>query len=73
MMNVTVRSEIYYDPDVRTTIIEEDMDMVDIDAKLKFPEDDDSLTSRISPWVLRIELDSNSLIDKNVKKIYKKK
>jgi len=67
MMNVTVRSEIYYDPDVRTTIIEEDMDMVDIDAKLKFPEDDDSLTNRISPWVLRIELDSNSLIDKNVK------
>ena len=67
MMNVTERSEIYYDPDIRTTIIEEDADMVDIDARLKFSDDDNDLIDRISPWVLRIELDSNSLIDKNVK------
>ncbi len=66
MMNVTVRSEIYYDPDIRNTIIEEDIDMVDIDAKLKYPEDDNEIVNRISPWVLRLELDSNSLIDKNV-------
>ena len=66
MMNVTVRSEIYYDPDIRNTIIEEDADMVDIDAKLKYPEEDTEIVNRISPWMLRIELDSNALIDKNV-------
>jgi len=66
MMNVTVRSEIYYDPDIRNTIIEEDADMVEIEMKLKYPEDDNDTINRISPWLLRIELDSNSLIDKNV-------
>lgn len=66
MMNVTVRSEIYYDPDIRNTIIEDDADMVDIDAKLKYPEEDNEIINRISPWMLRIELDSNALIDKNV-------
>jgi len=66
MMNVTVRSEIYYDPDIRNTIIEDDADMVDIDAKLKYPEEDNEIVNRISPWMLRIELDSNALIDKNV-------
>ncbi len=69
MMNVTFRSEIYYDPDIRNTIIDEDADMVDIDAKLKYPEDDNEIVNRISPWMLRIELDSNALIDKNVNSI----
>jgi len=69
MMHVTVKSEIYYDPDMRKTIIEEDIEMVDIDFKLKFNEDDNSgVLSHYSPWVLRIEIDSNLLIDKNVKK-----
>ncbi len=71
MMHVTIRSEIFYDPDLKKTIIEEDEEMVDIDYKLKFSEEENTgIVSRYSPWVLRIEVDSNSLIDKNVNFIY---
>jgi len=67
-VHVTVRSEIYYDPDLKKTVITEDEEMVDIDYKLKFSEEENiRVLSRYSPWMLRIELDPSLLIDKNVR------
>lgn len=72
LMNVTVRTGIYYDPDPQKTIIEEDEEMVDIDFKLKHSDNMKikDILFNFSPWILRIELDSNALIDKNVKLFY---
>jgi len=69
MLHVTIRSEIYFDPYLNKTIIAEDEEMVDIDYKLKFNEEEENVgvLSRYSPWLLRIELDPNFLIDKNVR------
>jgi DNA-directed RNA polymerase II subunit RPB1 len=69
LMDVTVRTEIFYDPNIHKTIIEDDEEMVDIDFKLKYTEADEKI-ERLSPWVLRIELDSNLLIDKSVNIFY---
>ena len=68
MMNITVSSEIYYDPDPRTTIISEDKMMVE--THIEFNQDDVYVSERLSPWVLRIILDNDSIIDKNVSYSY---
>jgi DNA-directed RNA polymerase II subunit RPB1 len=60
--DITIKTEIHYDPDASTTIIAEDKEFVDeyllLEDEFK-PED-------MSPWVLRICLDSKSV---NVKKL----
>jgi len=68
MMNITLTSEIYYDPDPRTTIIYEDKMMVE--THVEFNQDDGYQYERLSPWVLRIILDNDSIIDKNVRLIW---
>jgi DNA-directed RNA polymerase II subunit RPB1 len=65
MMNIITTSEIYYDPDPENTIIEEDVEMVNLHSQLNYLGDQRKIES-LSPWVLRIELDINSLIDRNV-------
>ncbi|KAL0075541.1 beta and beta-prime subunits of DNA dependent RNA-polymerase [Phycomyces blakesleeanus] len=61
---VTSAAEIYYDPDPRTTIIEEDADFVDTYYQL---EDDNSpVVTRVSPWLLRLELNRGMMIDKRL-------
>ncbi|KAI9303995.1 hypothetical protein BJ944DRAFT_182478, partial [Cunninghamella echinulata] len=64
LQKVTSASEIYYDPDPRSTIIEEDADFVDTYYQL---EDDNSpVVTRVSPWLLRIELNRGMMIDKRL-------
>ena len=58
LLNIVSLSEIYYDPDIRYTIIEEDQDIIDefyeiMDNEVEEIKDD------ISPWVLRLVLDKN--------------
>ncbi len=65
MMNVTVCSEIYYDPNPMKTIISEDELMVSIHVNL-YEQEYEANLNNISPWILRIELDQNSLVDKGV-------
>jgi len=52
--DITVRTEIHYDPDPRNTIIPEDEDIVAMNAPIDYlqinPDD-------LSPWLLRIVLD----------------
>lgn len=52
MRKVTANTAIYYDPDPKNTVIEEDEEWVSI-----FYEMPDFDPSRASPWLLRIELD----------------
>jgi DNA-directed RNA polymerase II subunit RPB1 len=64
LQKVTSASEIYYDPDPRSTIIEEDTEFVDTYYQL---EDDNSpFVTRVSPWLLRIELNRGMMIDKRL-------
>ena len=68
MMNITLTSEIYYDPNPRTTIISEDKMMVE--THIDFFQDEYQ-AEKLSPWVLRIVLDNDIIIDKNVSLIVK--
>lgn len=64
LRKVTERTEIWYDPDVKSTVVEEDEDLVEAFAFTTENEDADS--ARLSPWVLRIVLDRRMMLDKNV-------
>lgn len=56
---------IYYDPDPTSTIIPEDLDL--ISSYLELPEENlDSKIDKMSPWLIRIELNKNSLLDKGL-------
>ncbi|QDZ21005.1 DNA-directed RNA polymerase II [Chloropicon primus] len=61
--HVTKATEIHYDPDVKDTYIEEDQEFVR--AYFEMP-DEDIEESRLSPWVLRIELNREMMVDKNL-------
>src|SRR5574343_1303617 len=65
LIHVTSSTQIFYDPDPTQTIIEEDSLIVRLHSEFIYQGDEQKL-KRLSPWVLRIELDPNSLIDKNV-------
>ena len=64
LKNCTARSEIYYDPDPTTTVIPADKDFVT--AYYELPDDNDVDPKRLSPWLLRIELDRARLLDKQL-------
>ncbi|KAI9498326.1 hypothetical protein BDB00DRAFT_754992, partial [Zychaea mexicana] len=64
LKKVTSCAEIYYDPDPRNTIIEEDADFVDTYYQLE--EDTAASVTRVSPWLLRIELNRGMMIDKRL-------
>jgi DNA-directed RNA polymerase II subunit RPB1 len=49
---VTANTAIYYDPDPQNTVIAEDQEFVNV-----YYEMPDFDPTRISPWLLRIELD----------------
>lgn len=63
LRKVTAATEIYYDPDPRTTVIEEDMELVR--SYMEMPDEDLNL-DRMSPWLLRIELDRGMMTDKKL-------
>ncbi len=57
LRKVTANTAIYYDPDPKNTVIEEDQDWVNI-----FYEMPDFDPSRASSWLLRIELDQKRYV-----------
>ncbi|KAH8682457.1 hypothetical protein BX600DRAFT_374449 [Xylariales sp. PMI_506] len=61
---VTAMVEIYYDPDIQSTTIAEDTDIVDSYFMI-FDESPETL-SRQSRWILRITLDRQKMLDKNL-------
>eukprot|EP00111_Clytia_hemisphaerica_P003616 TCONS_00010312-protein len=58
LRKVTANTAIYYDPDPQNTVIQEDQDFVNV-----YYEMPDFDPSRISPWLLRIELDRKRMTD----------
>ena len=61
LRKVTSNTAIYYDPEPQNTIIDEDKDWVSI-----YYEMPDFDITRLSPWLLRIELDRKRMTDKKL-------
>lgn len=58
LRKVTANTAIYYDPEPQNTVISEDQDWVNL-----YYEMPDFDPTRISPWLLRIELDRKRMTD----------
>ena len=61
LRKVTANTAIYYDPDPKNTVIPEDQEFVDVYYDM--PDFD---PTRISPWLLRLELDRKRMTDKKL-------
>ena len=61
--DVVEASEIYYDPEPTKTIIEEDEELVE--SYFEMPDEGIQI-EKMSPWLLRIELNKIAMIDKNI-------
>lgn len=65
LRNVTNMTEIYYDPDIQSTVIEDDLDMVE--SYYLIPDDTHDDTATQSRWMLRIILDRQKMLDKHLR------
>ncbi|KAL0833412.1 hypothetical protein Bca101_085301 [Brassica carinata] len=63
LRSVTQATEVWYDPDPMSTIIEEDYEFVR--SYYEMPDEDVS-PDKISPWLLRIELNREMMVDKKL-------
>jgi DNA-directed RNA polymerase II subunit RPB1 len=63
LRSLTHAVELYYDPDIQTTLIEADEDMVE--SYFILPDEDEQLEAQ-SKWLLRIVLDRKKLLDKAI-------
>ncbi|KAB1201777.1 DNA-directed RNA polymerase II subunit 1 [Morella rubra] len=63
LRSVTQATEVWYDPDPMSTIIEEDVDFVR--SYYEMP-DEEVAPEKISPWLLRIELNREMMVDKKL-------
>ncbi|XP_041482735.1 DNA-directed RNA polymerase II subunit RPB1-like [Lytechinus variegatus] len=61
LRKVTANTAIYYDPEPQSTVIAEDQDWVNLYYMM--PDFD---TTRISPWLLRVELDRKRMTDRKL-------
>lgn len=67
LRSVTAVTEIYYDPDVRSTNIPEDMDLVESHFLIGDANDEvKQKLSQQSRWLLRITLDRQKMLDKGL-------
>lgn len=67
-IQVTANTAIYYDPDPQNTVIPEDQEFVNV-----YYEMPDFDPTRISPWLLRIELDRKRMTGKLIRSESSKK
>ena len=63
LRNVTQRTEIHFDPDPTSTLVREDEEFVRSFYELP---DEDTDPASLSPWLLRIVLDREMMVDKNL-------
>jgi len=63
LRSVTEATEVWYDPDPMETVIEEDAEFVR--SYYEMP-DDDIQFEKMSPWLLRIELNRDMMVDKRL-------
>lgn len=64
LQSVTETTEVYYDPDIQSTVIEADRDMVE--SYFILPGGDADEQTRQSKWLLRIILGRRALLDKGL-------
>ncbi|KNZ48173.1 DNA-directed RNA polymerase [Puccinia sorghi] len=65
LKTVTASTQIIYDPNPKSTVVEEDLDFVD--AFFAVPDDEvESQLDHQSPWLLRLELDRAKMLDKKL-------
>ena len=65
LRTVTAATEIIYDPDPTTTIVDEDRDFVE--AYFAIPDEQvEQNIHKQSPWLLRLELDRAKMLDKKL-------
>jgi DNA-directed RNA polymerase II subunit RPB1 len=55
--DITIKTEIHYDPDPRNTVVEDDKELVAFSSEFFDVGNDDFNPDDLSPWVLRIILD----------------
>ena len=74
LLNIVSLSEIYYDPDIRNTVITEDSDIIEEYFDILI-DDIEEIKDYISPWVLRLVLDEHFIGVKmtEIKEIIKRK
>ena len=74
LLNIVSLSEIYYDPDVKNSIINEDSDMIEEYMEI-WEEEIERMKNNISPWLLRLVLNKDYINIKmeTIKEIIKKK
>lgn len=65
LRSVTAATEIYYDPDIQSTNVADDLDMVE--SYFIIPEEHADSLDNQSRWVLRIILDRQKMLDKGLK------
>ncbi|KAM7261225.1 hypothetical protein ACFE04_026700 [Oxalis oulophora] len=63
LRSVTEATEVWYDPDPTSTIIEEDAEFVRSYYELP---DEEIAPEKISPWLLRVELNREMMVDKKL-------
>jgi len=61
LSQVTANTAIYYDPNPQNTVVAEDQEWVNV-----YYEMPDFDVTRISPWLLRIELDRKHMTDRKL-------
>ena len=66
LRSVTAVTEIYYDPEVTSTNIPEDFDMVESYFLIPDSSDQDSIENQ-SRWLLRLTLDRQKMLDKGLR------
>lgn len=57
---------IYYDNNPMSTVVKEDEDLMDMYAAMP-DENDMNIMQNLSSWMLRIELNPNDLLDRDIK------
>jgi DNA-directed RNA polymerase II subunit RPB1 len=65
LRSVTYSTEIYHDPDIMSTSIPQDFDMVE--SYFIIPEDSHDAPENQSRWLLRLILDRQKMLDKGLK------
>jgi DNA-directed RNA polymerase II subunit RPB1 len=65
LRSVTAVTEIHYDPNITDTIIADDMDMVE--SYFLIPDDGQDTIDQQSRWLLRITLDRQKMLDKEIR------
>ena len=64
LRHVTKATEIYFDPNPLTSVIDQDRDLVH--SFMEIPEDQPQAAMQCSPWILRVEFDRGALTDKGL-------